>query len=65
MKIMALIILYDFMQVLNSTRRYYTSNEYFYRYIILSTIYLLQEKKLNPRNYSKLEIIMSNFVHAK
>jgi hypothetical protein len=28
-------------------------------------IYLLQEHKLNPRNYSKLEIIMSNFIHAK
>jgi hypothetical protein len=28
-------------------------------------IYLLQEQKLNPRNHSKQEIIMSNFVHAK
>jgi hypothetical protein len=65
MKIMALVIVYDFMQVLNSTRKYYTSNEYFYRYIILTTIYLLREQKLNPRNYSKPEIIMSNFVHAK
>jgi hypothetical protein len=28
-------------------------------------IYLLQEQKLNPRNYYKQEIIMSNFVQAK
>jgi hypothetical protein len=28
-------------------------------------IYLLQENKLNPRNYSKQEIIMSNFVQDK
>jgi hypothetical protein len=28
-------------------------------------IYLLQEHKLNPRNYSKQEIIMINLVRAK
>jgi hypothetical protein len=28
------------------------------------TIYLLQEQKLNPRNYSKHEIIVSIFVQA-
>jgi hypothetical protein len=30
--------------------------------IVFTTIYLLQEQKLNPRNYSEQEIIMSTFV---
>jgi hypothetical protein len=40
------------MQVLNSIRKH-TNNEYFYRHILFTKIYLLQEQKLNPRNYSK------------
>jgi hypothetical protein len=62
---MDLIMLFDFMPILNSIKKHYTNNEYFYRHIIFNMIYLLQEQKLNPRKYSKKEIIMSNFVHAK
>jgi DNA-binding transcriptional MerR regulator len=29
-----------------------------------TTIYLLQEQKLNHRNYSKQQINMRNFIHA-
>jgi hypothetical protein len=58
-------MLSDVMQILNSIRKYYTNNEYFYRHILFTRIYLLQEKKLKPRNYSKQETIMSNFVQAK
>jgi hypothetical protein len=65
MQFMDLIMLFDFMPILNSIKKHYTNNEYFYRHIIFNMIYLLQEQKLNPRNYSKKEIIMSNFVQAK
>jgi hypothetical protein len=33
-------------------------------YILFTTIYLLQEQKLNPRNYSKQEIMVNIFVQA-
>jgi hypothetical protein len=59
---MDLIMLSDFMQVLNSIRKHYTNNKYFYRHILFTKIYLLHEQKLNHRNYSTLELIMSNFV---
>jgi hypothetical protein len=59
------ILLSNFIQVLNRIRKHYTDNKYFYRHIIFTMIYLLQEQKLNPRNYYKQEIIMSNFVQAK
>jgi hypothetical protein len=36
--------------------------EHFYKHILFSTIYLLQEQKLNPSKYSEQEINMSNFV---
>jgi hypothetical protein len=32
--------------------------------VLFTTIYLWQEEILNPINYSKQEIIMSNFVQA-
>jgi hypothetical protein len=41
------------MEVLNSIRKHYTNNEYFYRHIIFTTIYLLLEQKLNPKICSK------------
>jgi hypothetical protein len=44
---MNLIILSYFMRGLNSTRKYYTKNEYFPMHILFSTIYSLQEQKLN------------------
>jgi hypothetical protein len=65
MQFVDLIILSDFMQVLNTVRKHYPNNEYFYRHILFTMIYLFQENKLNPTNYSKQEIIMSNFVQDK
>jgi hypothetical protein len=50
---MHLIMFYDFMQILNSTRKHSTKNEYFPMPILFSTIYLLHEEILNPINYSK------------
>jgi hypothetical protein len=48
MRFMNLIILSNFfMKGLNSTRKRYTKNEYFPMHILFSTIYLLQEQKLN------------------
>jgi hypothetical protein len=47
MRFMNLIMLSDFMQGLNSTRKHYTKNEYFPMHILFCTIYLLQEHKLN------------------
>jgi hypothetical protein len=61
---MHLIMFYDFMQIPNSTRKHSTKNEYFPMPILFTTIYLLQKEILNPINYSKQEIIMSNFVQA-
>jgi hypothetical protein len=62
MQFMDLIMLSDFMHVLDSIRKHYTNNEYFYRYILFTKIYLLQEQKLNPQNYSKQEVIIINFI---
>jgi hypothetical protein len=59
---MNLIMLSDFMQILNSRRKHPTKNEYFPMHILFTTFYLLQEQKLNHRNYSKLKIIMRIFV---
>jgi hypothetical protein len=44
---MHLIMLYDFTQVLYSTRKFPTKNYYFYKHILFSTIYLMQEQNLN------------------
>jgi hypothetical protein len=64
MHFMNLIMLPDFIQVLYSRRKHPTKNEYFPRHILFTTIYLLQEQKLNDRNYSEQEINMGNFVQA-
>jgi hypothetical protein len=61
---MHLIMFSDFMQVLHIKRRHPTKNEYFPMHILFTTIYLLQEHKLNHRNYSKQEINMINFLQA-
>jgi hypothetical protein len=55
---------YDFMQVLNSIRKHYSKNEYFPKHILFTTTYLLQEQKLNHRNYPGYEIKVINFVQA-
>jgi hypothetical protein len=52
------------MQGLNSTTEFATKNYYFPMHILFTTIYLLQEQELNPRIYSKQELIMELFVWA-
>jgi hypothetical protein len=61
MHFMNLIMLSSFMQVLNSIMKHTTNNEYFSRHIIFTIIYLLQEHKLNCRNYSEQELNLINF----
>jgi hypothetical protein len=47
---MSLTILYDFLQVLDSIRKYPTKDEYFTKHIQFTTMYLLQKQKLNHNN---------------
>jgi hypothetical protein len=61
---MHLILLYDFLQVLYSARKFYTKKQYFPKHKLFYTLSLLQEQRLNPRNYSKQELIMIIFVWA-
>jgi hypothetical protein len=61
---MSLNKFFDFMQVLNTVGKHTTKNEYFSNHFLFYTIYLLQEKKLNSKNYSEQEIIMRSFVQA-
>jgi hypothetical protein len=51
----------DFMKVISSIGKHPTKNEYFSRPILFTTIYLLQEQKLNPRNYFELGIKYEQF----
>jgi hypothetical protein len=55
-------MLSDFIQVPNSARNVYTKNYYFSKHILFTTISLLWKQILNPRNYSKQEIITKLFV---
>jgi hypothetical protein len=64
MRLTRLTWFYDFIQILHSIRKHTTKKEYFSKHILFSIISLLQEQKLNPRNYSKPEIVMSNCVQA-
>jgi hypothetical protein len=57
-----LIMLSDFMQVLSSAKDAYTKNYYFSKHVLFTTNSLLQKQRLNPRNYSKQELIMKLFV---
>jgi hypothetical protein len=63
MRFMNLTTLFDFIQFLNILRKHPTKNEYFCMHNLFTTIYLLHEQELNPRIYSKQELIMSSFVH--
>jgi hypothetical protein len=54
----------NFKHLLNYIRKHTTKSEHLSRHILFTTIYLLQERKLNHRNYSKQKIIMSNFIQA-
>jgi hypothetical protein len=55
-------MLYDFIQVLHSAREFYTKNQQFSFHGLFSIISLLQKQRLNPKNYSKQELIMGLFV---
>jgi effector-binding domain-containing protein len=61
---MSLNMLYEFMQVLNIIRKHSIKNEYFPMTNLFTTIYLMQEQKLNYINYSEHEIHMRNFVQT-
>jgi hypothetical protein len=61
---MCLNKLHDFIQVANSMRKLYTNNYYFPKHILFTMIYLLHKQNLNPRNYSKQEIILIILVQA-
>jgi hypothetical protein len=50
---MNLNMLYDIIHALNVNWNHPTKTEYFPKHIPFSTLYLLQEQKLNPKNYSE------------
>jgi hypothetical protein len=52
----------DYIQVQHSATDIYTKNHYFSMHILFTTISLLLKQRLNPRNYSKQELIMQLFV---
>jgi hypothetical protein len=62
MRVIPLIMLSDFIQVLDSSREFYTENHYFSKPELFPTISLLQQQRLNTTNYSKQELIMKIFV---
>jgi hypothetical protein len=59
---MHLIFLSHFLHVLYSERKFYTKKQYFLKNKLFYAISLLQEQRLNPRNYSKQALIMGIFV---
>jgi hypothetical protein len=61
---MNLIMLFDFIQVLNILRKHPIKNENFCIHILFTIIYLLYKQKLNHENYSAQELNMRNFVEA-
>jgi hypothetical protein len=56
------ILLSNFLQVLYSARKFSTKNSYFPMHKLFYRISLLWEQRLNPRNYSKQELILEIFV---
>jgi hypothetical protein len=52
----------DFIQVLHSAREVYTKTYHCPMHILFTTISLLQNQRLNHRNYSKQELIMELFI---
>jgi hypothetical protein len=48
--------LWDFIEVIYSMREHYTQDGYFPKHILFIIIYLLQEHKLNYKNYSEQEM---------
>jgi hypothetical protein len=70
MRFKSLTRVYDFIKVIHIKRRQYTKNDHLPMYILFTIIYLLQDQKLNRRNYSeqvKIIIIFSkandHYVH--
>jgi hypothetical protein len=61
MRFLPLIMFSDFLRVLNSAMKFYTKNQYFSNHKLFSTNSLLQKQILNPRTYSKWELIMEKF----
>jgi hypothetical protein len=55
-------MLSDFIQVLNSSRKFYTKDYYFSNSKLFSTISLLQTQRLNLGNYFKQELIVELFL---
>jgi hypothetical protein len=53
MRFMHLIMFSNFMHVLYSKRKFNTKKQYFSKHKLFYAISLLQEQRLNPRNYSK------------
>jgi hypothetical protein len=64
MTFMNLTRVYDFIQVLNMKRKYSTKNDHFPKLILFTILYLLQEYRLNHKNYYKQELNMKIFVQA-
>jgi hypothetical protein len=64
MRFTSLTRVYDFLQVIHIKRRQSTKNDHLAMYILFTIIYLLQEQKLNHRNYSKQVTIMIIFAQA-
>jgi hypothetical protein len=59
---MNLIMLPDFLQILNIKRKNLTKNEYFPKHNLFSTLYLYPKQRLNHNNYSEQKINLSNFI---
>jgi hypothetical protein len=64
MRFKSLTRVYDFLQVIHIKMRQTTKNDHLLMYILFTIIYLLQEQKLNPRNYSGHVTIMIIFAQA-
>jgi hypothetical protein len=58
MHVRILNMVYDFMQVVSSIKKHITNIEYFPKPILFTTIYLMQEQKLNPNKYYEKDIII-------
>jgi hypothetical protein len=61
---MNLTMVYDSLQVLHINRSYPTKNEYFPKYIQITTIHLLNKRQLNHNNYYEQKINMNYFIQA-
>jgi hypothetical protein len=58
-----IMLLSNFMQILNSKWKHLIKNDYFLMPILFTRISLLQEQKLTPNKYSRQEINKINFFY--